>query len=79
MKKLQGISFFDRYLSVWVAICIVVGLAIGRWLPVVPEALGQLEYANVPDLFYGIWMVLCLEIAPRRRCSCIDDRSQQFL
>ncbi|MDD2256493.1 MAG: ACR3 family arsenite efflux transporter [Bacteroidales bacterium] len=59
MKKLQGISFFDRYLSVWVAICIVVGLAIGRWLPVVPGALGQLEYANVSiPIALLIWIMI---------------------
>jgi ACR3 family arsenite transporter len=47
MAKPAGISFFDRYLSLWVALCIGAGIAIGRFLPAVPETLGKLEYDNV--------------------------------
>ena len=28
-EKLEGISFFEKYLSVWVALCIIAGDAIG--------------------------------------------------
>lgn len=59
MNKLQGISFFDRYLSVWVALCIVAGIAIGKLLPVVPEVLGKLEYANVSiPIAILIWIMI---------------------
>lgn len=44
---MNSISFFDRYLSIWVALCIAAGVAIGKWLPCVPETLGQWEYAHV--------------------------------
>ena len=44
---MNSISFFDRYLSIWVALCIGAGVAIGKWLPCVPETLGQWEYAHV--------------------------------
>ena len=47
MSKIQGISFFDRYLSIWVAICIIVGIVIGKLFPSISEVLGRLEYANV--------------------------------
>ena len=40
-------SFFDKYLSVWVAACIALGLAVGKWLPVVPATLSEWEYAHV--------------------------------
>ncbi|MDP3452193.1 MAG: ACR3 family arsenite efflux transporter [Bacteroidales bacterium] len=59
MKKIEGISFFDRYLSVWVALCIVAGIAIGKLLPVVPDALGKLEYANVSiPIAILIWIMI---------------------
>ena len=59
MSKVQGISFFDRFLSLWVALCIVAGIAIGKWLPLVPETLGKLEYANVSiPIAVLIWIII---------------------
>ncbi|TVR98574.1 MAG: arsenical-resistance protein, partial [Wenzhouxiangellaceae bacterium] len=40
-------GLFERYLSIWVAIAIVIGIAIGQFLPAVPETLARFEYANV--------------------------------
>lgn len=40
-------STFERYLSLWVALCIVVGIALGHWLPGPAQALGGLEVARV--------------------------------
>lgn len=52
-------SFFDRYLSIWVALCIVAGIAIGKLLPVVPETLGKFEYANVSiPIAILIWIMI---------------------
>ncbi|PKP52000.1 MAG: arsenical-resistance protein [Bacteroidetes bacterium HGW-Bacteroidetes-1] len=59
MSKIQGISFFDRYLSLWVAICIVVGIALGKLLPIIPETLGKYEYANVSiPIAILIWIMI---------------------
>ena len=59
MSKLQGISFFERYLSIWVALCIIAGIAIGQWLPSVPETLGKLEYAKVSiPIAVLIWIMI---------------------
>ncbi len=46
-EKKQGIGFFEKYLTVWVALCIIVGIAIGQWIPAVPQTLSKFEYANV--------------------------------
>ena len=46
-EKLEGISFFEKYLSVWVALCIIAGVAIGKFLPIMPEFLSRFEYAQV--------------------------------
>ena len=42
-----GIGFFERYLTVWVALCIVAGILLGRLLPGVFETIGHLEVAQV--------------------------------
>lgn len=54
-----AISFFERYLSVWVALCIVVGIVLGQALPGVFQAIGRMEYAQV-NLPVGllIWVMI---------------------
>src|SRR3989304_8667942 len=53
------LSFFERYLTAWVAICIVVGLARGQGLPGVFQAIGAMEIAKV-NLPVGalIWVMI---------------------
>ncbi|MBV2144447.1 ACR3 family arsenite efflux transporter [Falsochrobactrum sp. TDYN1] len=40
-------STFERYLTLWVALCIVVGIALGHFLPGVFQAIGAAEIASV--------------------------------
>jgi ACR3 family arsenite transporter len=55
----SGISFFDTYLTVWVALCMVVGVTIGTFLPGVPALLGRFEYANVSiPIAVLIWLMI---------------------
>jgi len=42
-----GLDFFSKYLSIWVAICIILGTAIGYFLPDIQVVLGEFEIANV--------------------------------
>ncbi|MFN3986269.1 MAG: ACR3 family arsenite efflux transporter [Rhodocyclaceae bacterium] len=42
-----GLGFFERYLSLWVALCIVAGVALGQLAPAVPATLAKMEYAQV--------------------------------
>ena len=59
MEKKQGIGFFERYLTVWVALCIVIGIAIGQWLPAIPQTLSKFEYANVSiPVAILIWLMI---------------------
>jgi ACR3 family arsenite transporter len=46
-KPAGGIGFFEKWLSVWVALCIVAGLALGSLLPGLFGFLATLEYASV--------------------------------
>ncbi len=55
----KQMSFFDRFLSLWVAICIIVGIIIGKLFPIVPEILGKFEYANVSiPIAVLIWIMI---------------------
>jgi len=43
----KGMSFFERYLTVWVVVCIIAGIALGRLAPQVAQRLDQLAlYVN---------------------------------
>lgn len=42
-----AISFFERYLSLWVFLCIVAGIAAGQTAPGVFHRIGAIEYAQV--------------------------------
>lgn len=58
-KENKGIGFFERYLTIWVTLCIIAGIAIGQWIPAVPEALGKWEYANVSiPIAVLIWLMI---------------------
>jgi ACR3 family arsenite transporter len=45
--KEKYMSLFERYLSVWVALCIVVGIGLGQFLPGLFMAIGKIEFAQV--------------------------------
>ncbi len=53
------IGFFERYLTVWVALCIVAGIGLGQLLPGAFAAIGRLEVAKV-NLPVGalIWVMI---------------------
>ncbi len=50
---------FERYLTVWVLLCIVVGIALGQWFPAIFQAIGNLHIAQV-NLPVGvlIWIMI---------------------
>jgi ACR3 family arsenite transporter len=52
-------SVFERYLTAWVALCIVAGILLGQWLPGVFRAVGAMEIARV-NLPVGllIWVMI---------------------
>lgn len=59
MEEKRNIGFFEKYLTLWVAICIAMGIAVGKWLPSLPATLGQWEYANVSiPIAILIWLMI---------------------
>ena len=59
MEKKHGLGVFEKYLTLWVAACIIAGIAIGKYLPAFPAALDKLEYANVSlPVAVLIWLMI---------------------
>jgi len=55
----RRMPFFEKYLSVWVVLCIVVGIVLGRLLPSLFDRLGAMEVARVNLPVAGlIWMMI---------------------
>jgi ACR3 family arsenite transporter len=52
-------SAFERYLTVWVALCIIVGVTLGHFLPGVFQTIGAVEFAqvNIPVAIL-IWLMI---------------------
>ncbi len=58
-QKEVGIGFFEKYLTLWVVLCMIVGVLIGRYLPEIPSFLGQFEYAKVSlPIAILIWLMI---------------------
>lgn len=61
MKKQnsEGISFFQRYLSVWVALCMAAGVLLGHLFPGIAAFLNQFEYYRVSiPMAILIWVMI---------------------
>ncbi|MGM9536190.1 MAG: ACR3 family arsenite efflux transporter [Intestinibacter sp.] len=53
------ISFFQRYLTLWVFICMVVGVVLGHFVPVISTFLNKFEYAKVSiPMAILIWIMI---------------------
>jgi len=58
-EKNIGIGFFERYLTVWVILCMAVGVLIGKFMPAIPNLLGRFEYAQVSiPIAVLIWLMI---------------------
>lgn len=58
-QRKEGIGFFERYLTLWVALCIIIGVVIGWFIPAFPETLARFEYANVSiPVAILIWLMI---------------------
>jgi ACR3 family arsenite transporter len=51
----KKLGFFEKYLTVWVGLCILIGIGLGRIVPNISIALSELQYAHV-----SIPIAICL-------------------
>lgn len=58
-RQRPGMSVFERYLTLWVFICIVLGVTLGQLMPALFQTIGRLEVAQV-NLPVGIliWVMI---------------------
>lgn len=55
----KGLGIFEKYLTIWVTICIIVGILIGKFLPIIPDTLNRFEYYNVSiPVAILIWLMI---------------------
>ena len=58
-SKTEGISSFQKYLSVWVLLCMAVGILIGKFLPAIPTFLDKLSIAGISiPIAFLIWVMI---------------------
>lgn len=55
----SSIGFFEKNLTIWVILCMIIGLLIGKFLPSIPQFLSNFEYANVSiPIAFLIWLMI---------------------
>jgi len=59
MEQQRQISFFDKYLTLWVILCMILGVSIGEFIPAIPSFLNKFEFSNVSiPIAILIWIMI---------------------
>lgn len=58
-EKNTGIGFFEKFLTLWVLLCMAAGILIGKFLPGIPAFLERFEYAHTSlPIAVLIWIMI---------------------
>ncbi len=60
----KRLAFFERYLTIWVFLCMVIGLALGKGMPALTSALSNLQFGQGSQVNIPIGILLWLMIYP---------------
>lgn len=60
----KRLSYFERYLSLWVALCMIVGVLLGKLLPGFIDGLRKLEFGDNSQINIPIAILIWLMIIP---------------
>ena len=63
-SKVKRLNFFERYLSLWVLLCMVAGVALGKLLPEAVTDLSKLEFGQGSQVNIPIAVLIWLMIYP---------------
>jgi len=59
MENEKKLGFFERYLTVWVSLCIIAGVLIGVYVPVIPQTLDKFTFSQVSiPVSILIWLMI---------------------
>lgn len=64
MSATKRLNVFERYLSLWVALCMVAGILIGKLVPAVTDSLRRLEFGQGSHINVPIAVLIWLMITP---------------
>ena len=64
MRPKPQLAFFERYLSLWVVLCMAAGLALGKLLPSAIDSLRELEFGQGSHINLPIAVLIWLMITP---------------
>ena len=64
VEEPKRLAFFERYLTVWVFLCMLAGLVLGKVLPGVTAALSRMEFSRGSQVNIPIGVLLWLMIYP---------------
>ena len=60
----KHLNLFERYLSLWVGICMLVGVMLGKLLPAAIDSLRRMEFSSESQINIPIAILLWLMIIP---------------
>ena len=58
-EKERSLGIFEKYLTLWVALCILLGVMLGQWIPAFPKMMSKLEISRVSiPVAILIWLMI---------------------
>lgn len=63
-ESAKRLNFFERYLTLWVGLCMLAGLALGKWAPELVHSLQQMEFGRGSQVNVPIAVLIWLMIIP---------------
>ena len=60
----KRLNVFERFLTVWVGVCMIAGLALGKWAPSMVQSLRSLEFGRGSQVNVPIAVLIWLMIIP---------------
>ena len=64
MQNSKRLAFFERFLTIWVFLCMILGIGLGKWAPAATSVLSKLEFGKGSQVNIPIAVLIWLMIYP---------------